>query len=179
MKNRANITAFATPASKAGTRAISVERGLLEKVFGVRVTSYLLKLVIKELKEPEFTVASNAAVPTEKVRVAAERGNTVLDFNLDNFIEFLLDKLRPYGTGKGTIPFNIPEITLLAAFLWETERKTPHANIKNLPNRKELVALMNTAHAARYYKWLGDRKNSPELAEEYFECAGHPSGTDA
>lgn len=179
IKAQANIVAFASPASKAGTRALSVQRGLLRKVFGTNINSYLLKLIIKEVKEPEFEVASNAAVPTEKVRVAAEKGNTVIDFDLDDFVTFLLDKLRPHGTGKGTVPFNIPEITLLSAYLWETAKKTPHPNIKNLPSRKELVSLMNTIHASRYYTWLGDRKNSPELAELYFECAGHPSSTDA
>lgn len=179
VKAQANIVAFASPASKAGTRALSVQRGLLRKVFGTNINSYLLKLIIKEVKEPEFEVASNAAIPTEKVRVAAEKGNTVIDFDLDDFVTFLLDKLRPHGTGKGTVPFNIPEITLLSAYLWETAKKTPHPNIKNLPSRKELVALMNTIHASRYYTWLGDRKNSPELAELYFECAGHPSSTDA
>lgn len=179
IKAKANITAFASPASKAGTRALSVQRGLLRKVFGTNINSYLLKLIIKEVKEPEFEVASNAAVPTERVRVAAEKGNTVIDFDLDDFVTFLLDKLRPHGTGKGTVPFNIPEITLLSAYLWETAKKTPHPNIKNLPSRKELVSLMNTIHASRYYTWLGDRKNSPELAELYFECAGHPSSTDA
>lgn len=179
IKTQANIVAFASPASKAGTRALSVQRGLLRKVFGTNINSYLLKLIIKEVKEPEFEVASNAAVPTERVRVAAEKGNTVIDFDLDDFVTFLLDKLRPHGTGKGTVPFNIPEITLLSAYLWETAKKTPHPNIKNLPSRKELVSLMNTIHASRYYTWLGDRKNSPELAELYFECAGHPSSTDA
>lgn len=179
IKAKANIVAFASPASKAGTRALSVQRGLLRKVFGTNINSYLLKLIIKEVKEPEFEVASNAAVPTERVRVAAEKGNTVIDFDLDDFVTFLLDKLRPHGTGKGTVPFNIPEITLLSAYLWETAKKTPHPNIKNLPSRKELVSLMNTIHASRYYTWLGDRKNSPELAELYFECAGHPSSTDA
>lgn len=179
VKAQANIVAFASPASKAGTRALSVQRGLLRKVFGTNINSYLLKLIIKEVKEPEFEVASNAAVPTERVRVAAEKGNTVIDFDLDDFVTFLLDKLRPHGTGKGTVPFNIPEITLLSAYLWETAKKTPHPNIKNLPSRKELVSLMNTIHASRYYTWLGDRKNSPELAELYFECAGHPSSTDA
>lgn len=179
IKNRANIIAFASPASKAGTRALSVPRGSLQKIFGAQVNSYLLKLIIKEQQEPEFTIAQNAMIPTDKVRVASEKGTTVLDFDLNQFVEFLLNKVRPHGTGKGTIPFNIPEIALLAAFLWETDRKTPHANIKNLPDRKELVAMMNTLHASRYYKWLGERKNSPQLAEEYFECAGHPSSSDA
>lgn len=178
IRDTANIVAVSSPAGIG--RALSCKRGVLTSFFGQPLHGFLLSKVVKEIQELSYTVPLNQPVPdSDKVIITDDRAKTVLVFDKIKFGNWVLDKIRPFGTGNGTVPSNIPVITLLSAFLWDTEKTTPHANIANLPERKELVSLVNKLHQKRYGKWLGDRKNSPELAVEYFEVPKHYSQTDS
>lgn len=178
MRDYAGIVAVSSPAGVG--RALSCERGKLTHFFGQPLHGFLLSKVVKEIKEITYTVPFNfPGEVSAKTVVLDERAKTVIDFDRIKFGNWVLDKLRPHGTGNGTVPTNVSVLTLLSAFLWETERTTPHANIAKLPDRKELVSLINKLHQKRYGKWLAGRKNSPELAIQYFEVPKHYSQTDS
>lgn len=178
IKDNTNIVAVSSPAGIG--RALSCKRGTLAGYFGQTLHGFLLSKVVKEIQELSYTVPANQPVDRiDRLVVAPTRAPTVLVFDKVKFGYWVLDKIRPFGTGLGTVPTKIPVLTLLSAFLWETEESTPHANIAGLPDRKELVSLMNKLHQKRYSKWLGDRRNSPELAFEYFEVPKHYSQTDS
>lgn len=178
VQKQAAIEVYGSPGSLKGIQAYSTKRGKVEEIFGYPLPSFILSKIVLTVKTATFTSAQNAPDQTG-LEIVPEKGKTVLSFSLRDFGEYLLKKVRPYGTGKGTVPFNIPPLALLSAFLWETKREVPHANIRDLPDRKELVSIINKIHQTKYSQWLGDRPNTPELAERYFEAKSHWSQTDA
>lgn len=178
VQKQAAIEVYGAPGSLKGTQAYSTKRGSIKKVFGYNLPSFILSKIVLTVKSATFTTACNAPDQVG-LEVVQEKGQTVTKFSLREFGEYLLKKVRPYGTGKGTVPFNISPLALLSAFLWETRKEVPHANIRDLPDRKELVSIVNKLHQVKYSLFLDGRPNSPELAEEYFETKTHWSQTDS
>lgn len=106
----------------------------------------MLKKLAYTTEFPKLITASNAPDIAGLEVEEGQKGKTVLEFDLLDFIVYLLDKFRPQRTGRGTLPFDITPLALLSAFLWETRKEVPHVNIRGLPIRKELVTLMNQVH---------------------------------
>lgn len=179
VKERANLHAHIAPASLKGSVQYSVPRGSTKEVFGSIIPAFVLPKIVKSTSQTEWLTAENQP-DTKGVTVEpGTKGKVVTSFDLIAFGEYVLSKVRPYDLGKGTVPFNISTLALLSSFLWETRREVPHANINNLPDRKELVSLINQIHQYKYSKFLKDEPNSPDKVMEYFETNTHWSQTDA
>lgn len=181
VKGRVMLQCYASPGSQRGQVALSNKRGEIAEIFGYTIPAFMISKIVSSKELPRLVTASNAPDFSGIEVESGMHGKTVLSFDLLNFLVFLLDKFRPFRTGRGTIPFNISPLALLSAFLWETRKEVPHINIRNLPNRKELVTLLNQVHQYEYGKWLATYKkdNNQESVLEYFETIKHWSQSDS
>lgn len=179
VKQRANLTGHIAPASLKGSVQYSLPRGSTKEVFGYTIPAFVLPKIIANVTKTEWVTAENQPDTKGVNFEPGTKGKTVTSFDMLQFGEYVLNKLRPFNLGKGTVPFNISTLALLSSFLWETRKEIPHANINGLPDRKELVSLINKIHQYRYHKWLKDSPNTPDKVLEYFEASTHWSQTDS
>ena len=181
VKERVKLHCFASPGSQKGQSTLSTKRGQIKEVFGYNIPSFMINKIVYSTELPKLFTVANAPDYQGLEIETGMKGTTVLSFDLVDFVVFLLDKFRPFRTGRGTLPFNITPLALLSAFLWETRKEVPHINIRDLPSRKELVTLMNQAHQYEYGKWLSnhDKQNNAGSVLEYFETIKHWSQSDS
>ena len=177
VKLQANLKVHSAPSTLKGQKVYTLSRGRMTETFGYVLPNSVLKEIASEIVPLEFTVASNSPEITG-LTVDPIKGKVVGEYILIDFLQFLYKKIRPYGTGNATLPFDINGLGLLSSFLWETRQEVPHPNIRNILDRSALVTMVNEYHAYKYSEFLNDRTNTEALAAQFFECTKHWSSGD-